>query len=206
MKRITNVCIAAVALGVLASSAAATAAVAETQYGDDSDVTVNVDIPRAPGTGTLSLTVAGTSTSLTENGSTGTVRQFTGKLPTVTVTDTRDVADVPDGAFWYVLGSATDFVSAGGDVITADHLGWSPMLTGSTDPGSVSAGDPVDTVLDGGPNGVGLVDRELLAMASDSAEINPEGQWSVSADLFLRTPATVNTGSYSSTLTLSLFE
>ncbi|MGN7186459.1 hypothetical protein [Microbacterium enclense] len=206
MKKIANVCIAAVALGLLASSAAATAAVAETQYGDDSDVTVNVDIPRAPGTGTLSLTVAGTSTTLTENGSTGTVRQFTGKLPTVTVTDTREAADVPGGAFWYVLGSATDFVSSDGDIITADHLGWSPMLTGDTDPGSVAAGDPVDTVLDGGPNGVGLVDRELLAMASDSAEINPEGQWSVSADLFLRTPASVTTGSYSSTITLSLFE
>ena len=53
---------------------------------------------------------------------------------------------------------------------------------------------------------MGLVDQELLALAIDSGAIASEGQWTANANLFLRTPATVAPGSYSSTLTLSLFE
>jgi hypothetical protein len=61
-------------------------------------------------------------------------------------------------------------------------------------------------VLDDGPNAVGLVDQEILALAADSGAIAQEGTWSANADLFLRTPVTVAPGSYSATLTLSLFE
>ncbi len=60
--------------------------------------------------------------------------------------------------------------------------------------------------MDTGPDAVGLVDQELLAMASSSQAINPTGSWSVNAGLFLRTPITVAPGSYTATLTLSLFE
>ena len=70
----------------------------------------------------------------------------------------------------------------------------------------MAEGDQVDTVLDAGPNNVGLVDQELLAMAFDSEAVAPEGQWTATADLFLRTPATVAPGNYTATLTLSLFE
>ena len=168
-------------------------------YGD-SDVDVSVEIEELDEPGALAMTIAGTSAALTEEGSTATQREFTGTLPTVTVTDTRDAADVPAGAYWYVLGSITDFTgnAAQPAIISADSFGWTPHLV-SGDPGSVSAGDEVDP-------GEGFADPEILSVAFDSAEINPEGTWSASADLKLRTSASVAPGQYSATLTLSLFE
>lgn len=184
--------------------------VAGTAFADDQkdsdDVSVDVAISELPGGGALSMSVAGTSTTLTENGSTSDVRQFTGTLPTVTITDTRDPADIAQGAGWYVLGTASDFVSSTGDVIGAENLGWAPRLIDGGDSGLVAEGDVVDTALDGGPNGVGLVDQELLAITNDSAAIAEEGSWTADAALTLKTPATVGAGNYTSTLTLSLFE
>lgn len=200
----------AVATGaiVLLGLAAAGAASADDNYGDD-DVAVNVEITEIDEPGVLAMTVAGTSTSLTENGSTGLVRQFTGTLPTVTITDTRDADDIPTGAAWYVLGSATAFTGSGtaaGRTIDAGHLGWTPRLIDGGDSGLVAEGDPVDTVLDTGADAVGLVDQELLASTANSGAVAAEGQWTVTADLFLRTEPDVSAGNYSSTLTLSLFE
>jgi len=173
-----------------------------------SDVDVNVEISEYPEPGLLAMTVAGDSTSLTETGSDPTVREFTGQLPTVTVTDTRVFPDrIGADAFWYVLGSASDFEgNADQPDLPAGHLGWAPALAAGTDPGEVAAGDQVDTVMDTGPDAVGLVDQELLAIASGSQEINPTGTWSVNAGLFLKTPITVDPGAYTATLTLSLFE
>lgn len=165
------------------------------------DVTVTVEVVDT-NPGVLSMTVAGTSTALTEDGSDATARVFTGELPTVTVTDTRDADEIADGAFWYVVGSASDFVS-GTDTIGAENLGWAPQLIDGGDSGLVAEGDVVEPDLDGGP---GLVDQELLAMAFDSAEISTEGQWTATADLTLKAPADVAAGEYTSTLTLSLFE
>ena len=184
-------------LAVIGGSAI-TAAAAD--YGDD-DVAVSVDIAPVVGPGALAMTVAGGSAALAENGSTATTRQFTGQLPTVTVTDTRDAADIPAGAYWYVLGSITDFTATGGQpaISAADSFGWTPQLVGSTDPGSVGAGDPVDP-------GEGFSDVEMLAIAYDSGAIATEGTWSANAGLKLLTPATVAPGQYSATLTLSLFE
>jgi hypothetical protein len=199
-------------LAVGAAGAVLLVGVAGAAFADDNDgsndVDVNVQITPAAEPGVLAMTVAGNATTLTESGSTPTIRQFTGNLPTVTVTDTRVFPDRIDaGAYWYVLGSSTDFVGdAAQPDITAGHLGWTPALGASTDPGEVAAGDQVDTVLDSGPDAVGLVDQELLAIASSSAGINPTGSWSVNAALFLKTPITVATGTYHSTLTLSLFE
>lgn len=194
--------VAALALGAMLVGSAA-AAFAQDQYGEEGvDIHVEIDA-----VGELALTVDDDSVALVEDGSTDTVRQFTGQLPTVTVTDTRDESQIEDGAFWYVLGSATDFAGdAGQDDIGAGHLGWEPELIDGGDSGLVVEGDPVDTVLDDPPNNVGLVDQELLAMAIDSQAVNPEGQWTATADLFLRTPSSVSPGSYSSVLTLSLFE
>lgn len=152
--------------------------------------------------GVLSMSVAATSTALTEEGSDASARVFTGALPTVTVTDTRDVDEIADGAYWYVTGSATDFTS-GTDTIGAENLGWAPRLIDGGDSGLVAEGDVVDPDLDGGP---GLVDQELVAMAADSAEINPEGSWTATADLTLKAPSDIAAGDYNSTLTLSLFE
>jgi hypothetical protein len=197
---------AGLAGGVLLLGVAGTAMAAEVEVGND-DVDVNVDIAPMAGTGALSMSVAGSSTTLTENGSTSVIRQFTGTLPTVTVTDTRDPADIPEGAGWYVLGTSTDFVSAdGASTIGAENFGWAPKLIDGGESGLVAEGDVVDTAIDGGPDGVGLVDQELLAITNGSAAVAEEGSWTANADLFLRTEPTVDAGQYSSTLTLSLFE
>jgi hypothetical protein len=179
----------------------------DVDYGNE-DVDVNVEIDEYPEPGILGMTVAASSTSLTETGTDPTVREFTGTLPTVTVTDTRVFPDrIDPGAFWYVLGTSSDFTGdAGQDDIPAGHLGWQPALAGGTDPGEVAAGDPVETVMDEGPNAVGLVDQELLAIAAGSQQINPTGSWSVNAGLTLKTPITIEPGAYQAKLTLSLFE
>ncbi|WP_341976731.1 hypothetical protein [Microbacterium sp. LWO13-1.2] len=183
------------------------AAVAEEQHGDEA-VDVSVSIAQIDEPGVLAMSIAGTTTTLVENGSDALVRQFTGSLPTVTVTDTRDPGDIPAGVGWYVLGSSSAFAGdAGQPAIGADHLGWTPRLIDGGDAGLVTEGDPVQTVLDTtAPDPFGLVDQELFAMALDSAAIAAEGQWTATADLTLRTPAEVAPGSYSGTVTLSLFE
>lgn len=199
---------AAVSVGAtLLVGVAGAAAAAEEQYGDE-QVDVTVSIAEIDEPGVLAMSVAGTSTTLVENGSDAMVRQFTGTLPTVTVTDTRDPADIPAGVGWYVLGTSTSLVgSAGQPAIGAGHLGWAPRLIDGGDAGLVTEGDPVQTVLDTtAPDPFGLVDQELFAMALDSAAIAPEGQWTATADLTLRTPASVAPGTYSGTVTLSLFE
>ncbi|NQX16607.1 hypothetical protein [Rathayibacter sp. VKM Ac-2857] len=192
--------------GLILATVGGAAAFADTEY-DNNDVDVSVTIPEIEGPGVLAMTVAADSTTLAESGSTPVVRQFIGTLPTVTVTDTRDADEVPEGAGWYVLGSASDFVGATGQPsIGADHLGWTPRLLDGGDSGLVAEGDEVGTVLDTGPNAVGLVDQELLALAADSQAVNAEGSWTVEADLTLKTEPDVIAGDYRSVLTLSLFE
>ena len=196
---------AAVAAGALLLTAVASAAAADDVLDDRSvDIGVSIAEPTAPGV--LAMTVAAGSTTLTEDGSTELVRRFTGALPTVTVTDTRNPEEIPAGAGWYVLGTASDFTSSTGDTIGAENLGWAPNLIDGGDSGLVAEGDVVDTAIDGGPDGVGLVDQELLAITDDSAGVAEEGSWTADAALTLKTPATVDAGDYSSTLTLSLFE
>lgn len=197
----------ATAAGATLLIGVAGAALADDDYGSE-DIDVNVSIDEYPEPGVLALTVASDATTLTETGTDPTVREFTGTLPTVTVTDTRVFPDrIDPAAFWYVLGSSSDFEGdAGQPDIPAGHLGWAPALVGGTDPGEVAAGDQVDTVMDTGPDAVGLVDQELLAIAAGSQDINPTGSWSVNAGLFLKTPITINPGNYQAHLTLSLFE
>ncbi|NQX04950.1 hypothetical protein HQQ82_09075 [Rathayibacter sp. VKM Ac-2856] len=197
---------AALAGCLLLTGVGSAAAFADTEYGDG-EVDVNVSIAELEQPGVLAMSVAGTAATLTESGSTPTVRQFTGELPEVTVTDTRAADEIPDGAGWYVLGSSSDFTGDDGqEPIGADHLGWTPQLVDGGDSGLVAEGDPVDTVLDEGPDAVGLVDQELLAIALDSQGVAAEGSWSVKAGLTLKTEADVAPGDYSSVLTLSLFE
>lgn len=170
-------------------------------------VDVNVDIAPIVAPGELALSVAPGDVTLLEDGSTAEFRQFTGDLPTVSVTDTRGEDEVPAGAFWYVVGTSSDFVGdAGQPAISAGHLGWTPKLVSESESGLVAEGDPVDTVMDGGADAVGLVDQEFLVSTVDSGAVREEGSWSAGADLFIRTPTDVAPGSYSATLTLSLFE
>ncbi|GGM64016.1 hypothetical protein GCM10011608_56660 [Micromonospora sonchi] len=201
--------LAAGAAGAMLAGVVAVASPALAEPGDNADVAVTVDIEEIREPGVLALSIAGDSVTLTEDGSTLLVRQFVGALPLVTVTDTRTADEVPADAAWAVLGSATDFVGdAGQEPIGAGHLGWKPRLRDGGDTGLVAEGEEVVTVLDEPTqpgNNVGLVDQELLVSTFDSGAV-AGGAYSVDADLFLRTPADVAAGSYTSTLTLSLFE
>lgn len=180
------------------------AAIAE-EIGEGEDVAVNVEIAPEEPVGALTMSVASDSTTLTEGEAPAEgVRQFNGALPTVTVTDDRET--VPEGVFWYVTGQSSSFSTTAGDTITADHLGWAPRLLTEAPEGEVAEGPVVDTVIDGGANGVGLTGEELLALSLDSGDARPTGSWSANADLFLKTPSDVAPGSYSATLTLTLWE
>lgn len=178
------------------------------ELGNDG-VDVNVEIGENPA-GSLSLSVAADSTSLTEvEGASADYREFTGALPDVTVTDTRAV--VPEGVSWAVTGQASDFVGTDGQApITPDHLGWKPAMETADDTGNVFEGEEVSTSLDEATpevDNVGLAGQELLQMTLDSADAQGEnGTWTANAGLTLKTPNNVEPGSYSSTLTLSLFE
>ena len=194
----------AVLAGVLGLPAQALA-----EPGDSGEVRVTVDIEAIEEPGVLAMSIAADSIALSEDGSTLLVRQFVGTLPTVTVTDTRTPEEVPDGAAWAVLGSATNFVGDAGQApISAGHLGWKPKLIDGGDTGQVAEGEEVVTVLDEPTqpgNNVGLVDQELLVSTFDSEAVTGDA-YSVNADLYLRTPADAAAGKYTSTMTLSLFE
>jgi hypothetical protein len=197
-------CAAGILGGVLLAGVGSAAFAAWPDEEDSSDVDVKVDIAPVAG-GALSLTVDGTESVLIETGSTATSRQFIGTLPNVTVTDTR--THVPAGVYWYVTGQAGNFTGAAGQPsITPDHLGWTPALV-TPGNGEVAAGDEVKTSLDESPNNVGLVGQEMLQLALDSAEAKAAaGQWTANAGLVLKTDVNVAPGSYTSLLTLSLFE
>lgn len=193
---------AAGAFGGMLLIGVAGAAIAD-EVGND-QVDVNVNIEAIEPVGALTMTVGADAATLTEVESTDPeVRQFDGTLPTVTVTDDR--AEVPEGVAWYVTGQSSDFVS-GANSISAGHLGWSPQLLSEEGNGEVAVGPDVDTVLDEGPNNVGLEGEEFLALSLDSGEAAAAGAWSANANLFLKTPVDVAPGSYAATLTLTLWE
>ncbi|MBM7818734.1 hypothetical protein JOE63_001211 [Cellulosimicrobium cellulans] len=198
---------AAVGAGIATFVGLTGVATAEEQHGGG-EVDVSVTIPDAGTSGALAMSVESAGTTLTENGSTALVRQFTGTLPTVTITDTRAAEEIPAGAGWYVLGTASAFEgTAGQPAIGPEHLGWTPRLLDGGEAGLVAEGEPVQTVLDTeADDPFGLVDQELLALAIDSQEIAAEGRWTATADLVLRTAADVDPGEYTGVVTLSLFE
>jgi hypothetical protein len=198
------------AAGALLLTSVAGAAIADVVETDEVDV--NVEIAELEPVGELTMSVAADSTTLTEvETEEEDVRQFNGVLPTVTVTDDRE--EVPEGVFWYVNGQSSDFTADDGDsTIGADQLGWEPAIVSEND-GEVAPGDEVLTSLDEPttedgvpPNNVGLEGQELLYLAWDSQEASVQGEWSANADLFLKTERDVEPGSYSATLTLTLWE
>ncbi len=124
--RATKKLVAGGALGaMLIGTVALASAASADQVGDDTNVDVSVEIESNVEPGNLALTVAANSTTLTEadESSVEGTREFNGALPEVTVTDTR--TEVPEGAYWYVLGSASAFTGDAGE-IGADNLGWAP--------------------------------------------------------------------------------
>lgn len=200
--------------GLMLTAVAGAAFAAPTPAATESGVDVTVDI--ASNDGVLALTVANTSAALTETTPEDDVvnRVFSGQLPAVTVTDTRSADQIAGDAYWYVVGSASDFIgNASQPAIPASQLGWTPAVVDVEGTGDVAAGDEVLTSRDentaptgAGPNNVGLVGQELLVIAIDSSAARETGQWTANADLTLKTAKNVPAGQYSSTLTLSLFE
>jgi hypothetical protein len=207
----TRVAIAAVG-GVMLAGVAGAAFADEEQSSDNVDVTVN--IAEITGPGALAMTVSADSTALVEQTSTDPEqRLFTGALPTVTVSDTRTT--IPEGASWAVLGQASDFTSTDGQGqpdISAGYLGWEPSVVDPGETYEVLPGDKVDTILDEGPNNVGLEGiegPELLASTLLNGSEAAQGvadSWTANADLFLKVPVNTAAGAYKSVLTLSLFE
>jgi hypothetical protein len=189
----------------LAGAASASAA----PFQQDEDVIVTAEVPDLEG---LFLTVEEGGAALTETGTNpAVVREFTGTLPKVTVTDTRDPDDIPPGAYWYVVGQATDFAGDGAQSpIPKSQFGWTPgMFPGSDDGlGTVMEGPAVGTSKDSTPDD-GMDGSELLYWvpggSSDLRDLD-ESVWSATADLVLKTDPGVATGTYTSTITLSLFE
>ncbi|MFJ6651838.1 hypothetical protein ACIQLJ_03465 [Microbacterium sp. NPDC091313] len=203
MNKTTLTRVGAVALGAVLLASAGTAVAAADEI-DATDVDINVQVDDRFPSGVLALTVDADATTLTEI-DTGDplVREFTGELPTVTVTDTRSVVpDVP----WAVLGTASDFTSATG-TITADHLGWSPTLSGDYGPAIEPGGDIETVVDDSDSEGLSYADGELLYANFDPQGSYSQGSWSATAGLQLKVKTTeVTSGAYTSVLTLSLFE
>ncbi len=190
--------------GVLLIGGASAALAAE--VGSD-DVEVDVNIEAIPPVGALTMSIAPGGATLTEvESGDDAVRQFNGKLPTVTVTDDREA--VPENVYWYVTGQAGDLAGPGGAKIGPENLGWDPLLiTDGGENSPVVEGPEVDTALDDTPNNVGIgsgVDFLALSLFSDAAAAI--GSWQANADLFLKTPADVTPGAYSGTITLTLWE
>lgn len=204
MKRNTVVRVAATAFGVLLLASAGSALATADDLVDDGTVDINVDVTSRYPSGVLALSVAADHATLAEvNSGDPLVREFTGDLPVVTVTDTRsEVPDVP----WYVLGTASDFTS-GSKTISADHLGWSPELVADYG-AAIEPGGDIETVIDDpASEGLAYADGELLYVNWDQAATYEQGAWSATAGLQLKVnAATVAAGSYTSVLTLSLFE
>lgn len=196
--------IASTAVAALAASMAGGAIAAADPVAEDG-VTLTVDIEDD---GALSMSVdSDAPVALVENGSDDDIRQFTATLPTVTVTDTR--AESPEGAFWSVIGNTGDFVDVDDATrtISGTYLGWTPALVEVPEGDDlVSAGSDVESEADGGTGVVGGYD--LLVSAFDSEGAREYGaEWKANAGLQLRVPvAEALSGSYTSTLTLSLFE
>lgn len=196
---------AGVLAGTLALSGVAGAALADTPV-DSDQVEVKVAIEQTQVPGALTLSVAANSTTLVENGSTAVQRTFTGELPTVTVTDTRDPDTLADDAYWAVTGSVGDFIGTAGQApIPGKNLGWTPAMVDAGAQGLVTEGEPVAPAAEGGGQGLATA-GELLAIAPWAQAVNPEGQWSAKASLKLVTAPDVAPGDYSATLTITLIE
>lgn len=115
-----------------------------------------------------------------------------GELRPTTVTDTRAAE-----AGWAASARVSDFDSAGG-TLTGDHLGWAPRVRQRGPNVDATPGPDVDGVLDGGP---GLGQPATLASAPAGAS---RGTTSLGADLRLDAPTTIEAGTYTTLLTLTV--
>lgn len=163
---------------------------------DENGVPVTATVPdttTAPGS--LSMTVADGPVAFGEPTTEGDNFRFSGQLPTVSVTDSRNDAQAAGGG-WTVSGQASDLLN-GGSRLRAESLGWTPKVGAPRD--GLMLGDAVSTKLAGG---AGLTAPATLATASNDAR---GGTTEVSADIVLDAPKSTRSGQYTGSLTVSLF-
>ncbi len=151
--------------------------------------------PLEPGDGALALSVASDRVSLTEGAAAGDRRTFTGALPTVTVSDSRTAAQAGTGG-WTTSGQAGDFTYSD-HTIPGKNLGWTPKVL--TQKAGVTPGSAVTSGFGGGD---GLSKSSSLATATSEGR---SGSTDLGADLDFQIPVDSAAGSYSGTLTVSLF-
>lgn len=159
-------------------------------------IPIEATVPQ-PENGVLALTVAdyGTAVTLSKATNLGDRLRSTGQLPQVTVSDSRSIAQAGTSG-WAVTGQAYTFTS-GGTSVGADHLGWSPTV--ATQRAGLQAGAAVATSLG---SGSGLAAPATLASATSQGRF---GSAELGAGLVLDLPVDTTPGTYTGTLTLSLF-
>jgi enterochelin esterase-like enzyme len=147
--------------------------------------------------GVLALTVAdsGNGVALSQSQNAGDRLRFTGQLPTVTVSDSRTLKQAGAGG-WAVSAQAYTFNSQF-RTLGAEDLGWAPRV--ETPRTGLTAGAAVSTALSDGP---GLATPAPLATANATGRY---GSTTLGADLILEVPVDTQPGTYTGTLTLSLF-
>jgi hypothetical protein len=121
---------------------------------------------------------------------------FTGNLSGVSVNDTR-----PSQPGWTLTSQASNFAN-GATTVSAVDLGWTPakVTTGSDAEGTVTAGSAIASQLAVATSN-GLSSTSNFASAAVGSGL---GTQNLSAGFELRIPDTSPTGSYVSTLTLTL--
>jgi enterochelin esterase-like enzyme len=159
-------------------------------------IPIEATVPQ-PENGVLALTVAdyGSAVTLSKATNLGDRLRSTGQLPQVTVSDSRSIAQAGTSG-WAITGQAYTFTS-GGTSVGADHLGWTPSV--ATERTGLQAGAAVATSLGSGP---GLAAPATLASATSQGRF---GSAELGAGLVLDLPVDTTPGTYTGTLTLSLF-
>ncbi len=155
-------------------------------------IEVSATLPEQAPAGSLALSVAADAVALGDAENLGDRLRLAAALPTVAVTDSRS----GDLGGWSVSGQATDLVGDGAR-LRAGYLGWSPVVLTSRD--GLVAGEAVAGTLDGG---TGLGAPAALATADAAGRT---GTTQLSADLRLDVPVDSRPGTYTGTVTVSLF-
>ncbi len=155
-------------------------------------VEVSATLPEQAPAGSLALSVAADAVALGDAQNLGDRLRLAAPLPTVAVTDSR----TGDLGGWSVSGQATDLVGDGAR-LRAGYLGWSPVVLSARQ--GVTAGDAVTGSLDGG---TGLTAPAALATADATGRT---GTTQLSADLRLDVPVDSRAGTYTGTVTVTLF-
>lgn len=149
------------------------------------DIDVEVEVPETTTEpGVFSWNISGNSASLGAATQNANGFAASGSLPTITVTDAREVS-----GGWALDGKASAFTS-GSDSFVASALGWSPAGTGTD--GVVTLGSSVTA-----GSGSGLSVSSPLANATGASVAT------LNTGLQLQAPATAAAGDYTSTLTVT---